>query len=407
MKLLSGLTSIFKCIGVCPRVDTLLAALLATLTALPATAQELVITFGGDVNFAQSRVTPSPTTVRKYGVYPLEFTTDYIRREFDGDINFINVETVVSDRNGSILGKQFVFRSHPDSFRHLMDLGVNAFALANNHAYDHGWQGMSDTLAFFEGEDSPENPLLFAGVGMGTDATAPRIATYNGIRVAMSAIGIGPAGFASGEARVGMSILSAPGHTAAVLQGLRDADADIRILSIHTGTENQMTLDWGQQALFRRAVEEAGVNLVLGHHPHIARGVEAWPEEGAAIFYSLGNFLFVGGAVRDGLPLGQDYGLMGTAYFNVTHEGVQLSALEALPLRRVHLAPEPFGQNRAAATIGHLSRLSTQTSGARGVTFTPLGDRGLACFGGPYGARAQALCCEISPTLQCDFPDLM
>ena len=377
------------------------------LFAAPLPAQELVITFGGDVNFAQSRVTPQAATVRKYGVYPLEFTTAAIAREWDGDINFVNVETVVSDRNGIMQGKTFVFRSHPESFRHLIDLGVNAFALANNHAYDHGWQGMADTLAFFEAEDSAANPLLFAGVGLGAEATAPRIATYSGVRVAMSAIGIGPAGFAASETRVGMSVLSAPGHVAAVLQGLRDADADFRILSVHMGTENQMFLDYGQQALFRRAVEEAGVNLVLGHHPHIARAVEAEPEEGRAIFYSLGNFLFVGGAVRDGLPIGQDYGLMGKAYFEVTDAGVRLTALEALPLRRVHLAPEPFGTQRAAATLAHLSRLSVQSSGDRGVQFAPVAERGLACFGGPYGARAEAMCCRVAPNMQCDFPDLM
>lgn len=381
--------------------------ILWAILAGPLAAQELVITFGGDVNFAQSRATPQATTVRKYAVYPLEFTTAAIAHEWTGDINFVNVETVVSERNGTMQGKTFVFRSHPDSFRHLMDLGVNAFALANNHAYDHGWPGMADTLAFFEGEDDPETPLLFAGVGLGADATAPRIATFNGVRVAMSAIGIGPAGFAATETRVGMSVLSAPGHTAAVLQGLRDAEADFRILSVHMGTENQMQLDYGQQDLFRRAVEEAGVNLVLGHHPHIARAVEAEPEEGRAIFYSLGNFLFVGGAVRDGLPVGQDYGLMGKAYFDITPDGVRLTALEALPLQRVHLAPEPFSTARAEATLRHLSRLSEQSSGDRGVTFDPLGARGLACFGGPYGARAQQMCCRMSPTLQCDFPDLM
>lgn len=391
------------------RALILILILLSFGAAPQATAQELVVTFGGDVNFARSRARPSPDTVTKFARFPLDHTTRFLGGEFDGHVNFVNVETVVSERDGTPLGKTFVFRSHPDSFRHLMSLGVNAFSLANNHAYDHGWQGMADTLAVFEGEDSAAAPLLFAGVGRGPEAFAPRIATYNGIRVALAAIGIGPAGFgADSSDRPGMAVLSAPGHYDAVLAGLRAAEADIRILSIHSGTENQLALDPGQRDLYRRAVTEGGANLVLGHHPHVPRAVEAGPDH--AIFYSLGNLLFVGGAVRDQLPVGQDYGLFGRAHFHLGPEGPRLTALEALPLRGVHLSPVPMTPDRARATLAHLSRLSQSSAGAAGVTFTPLSptaDRGAACFGGPYGPAARVLCCRLDRTMDCDLPDLM
>lgn len=377
---------------------------------LSAAAQEIVVTFGGDVNFAQSRARPAPDRVVKYGHYSLEHTTEFLRGEFTGDINFVNVETVVSPRDGSRLGKSFVFRSHPEQFRHLIDLGVNAFSLANNHAYDHGWQGLQDTLAFFRGEDRPERPLLFGGVGHGGAATAPRIAEIGGVRVAFSAIGIGASVFAASDTATGMAIYDNPLHREAVLAGLRDAEADLRILSIHFGTENQVSLNWGQREFYRRAVEEAGVNLVLGHHPHVVRAVEAEPEAGRAIFYSLGNLLFVGGAVRDGLPVGEDYGLLGKAYFRVSSEGVQLTALEALPLRNVHLSPRPMTPYRAGLTLDHLSRISRAAAGDLGVRFSPLGEgavRGAACYGGPYGPAARALCCRLRRTMECDLPDLM
>ena len=387
----------------------LFAALLA-LQALAAEAQELVVTFGGDVNFAQSRVNPAGDRVTKYGSYTIGHTTDFLATELTGHVNFVNVETVVSTRNGSSPGKTFVFRSHPDNFRHLMDLGVNAFSLANNHTYDHGWQGMEDTLAFFEGADDPARPLLFAGIGIGSDAFAPRIAEYGGWRVAMSSIGIGSSYYGAGGDRAGMALYGDEAHWNAVLKGLREAEADLKILSIHTGTENQNTLNYGQRDRFRQAVEEAGVHLVLGHHPHIVRAVEAEPEQGRAIFYSLGNLLFVGGAVRDGLPIGQDYGLFGKAYFTMTPSGPRLTALEALPLLNVHLSPRPMTPDRAARTLDHLSRLSAQAAGDLGVRFTPIGEgaiRGAACYGGPYGPAALTLCCRIEHSMACDLPDLM
>ncbi|QQA44479.1 CapA family protein [Pelagovum pacificum] len=378
--------------------------------ALPLQAQEFVVTFGGDVNFAQSRATPRSDRVFKYGSYSIDTTTEFIAGEFSGDVNFVNVETVVSDRDGVQQGKTFVFRSHPDNFRHLMDLGVNAFSLANNHAFDHGWPGLAATLAFFQSEDRAEAPLLYHGVGTEADAFAPRIAEYGGIRVAFSAIGIGTTSFVPGADRPGMVSMRLEAHREAVLAGLRDADADLKILSIHDGLENSVPLEWGQREFFRRAVEEAGVNLVLGHHPHIVRGVEAEPEQGRAIFYSLGNLLFVGGAVRDGLPVGQDYGLLGKAYFHMTPEGPRLSALEAVPLVNVHVAPRPMSSGRAALTLDNLSRISRTAAGDLGVQFSPAGAgavRGAACFEGPYGPAARALCCQLNRTMECDLPDLM
>ncbi|GGL63664.1 CapA family protein [Wenxinia marina] len=385
-----------------------LLVLIWALLALPAAAQEIVITFGGDVNFAQSRVRPDPAQVVKFGRHPIGSTTEFLATELTGHINFVNVETVVSDRDGVQQPKTFVFRSHPEAFRHLMDLGVNAFSLANNHAYDHGWQGMADTLAFFEGADRFDRPLLFGGIGAGTAATAPRIAEIGGVRVAFAAIGIGAAGFAADDGVTGMAMWRDPAHYDAALAGLRDAEADLRILSIHYGTENQVSLDWGQREDFRRAVEEANVNLVLGHHPHVVRAVEAGPDH--AIFYSLGNLLFAGGAIRDGLPVGQDYGLLGKAYFHIGPDGPRLTALEAVPLVGVHLAPAPMSAWRAEATLRNLSAISRTAAGEAGVDFTPLAGiapRGAACYGGPYGPAARELCCRLARTLDCDVPDLM
>lgn len=388
----------------------LVRALILAAFAQSASAQELVVTFGGDVNFAQSRTSPSTDRVYKYGSYTIGHTTDYLATELTGDVNFVNVETVVSARNGSSPGKTFVFRSHPANFAHLMDLGVNAFSLANNHTYDHGWQGMADTLDFFQASDSSARPLLFSGIGQGDEAFRPDIAEFGGWRVAMAAIGIGSGYFGVQSDRPGMLLYGDEDHWQAVLDGLREADADLKILSIHTGTENQNTLNYGQRERFRQAVEEAGVNLVLGHHPHIVRGVEAEPEQGRAIFYSLGNLLFVGGAVRDGLPLGQDYGLFGKAYFTMTDGGPRLTALEAVPLLNVHLSPRPMSPGRAERTLDHLSNLSRRSAGDTGVTFEPLGDgatRGAACYGGPYGPEALALCCQLRHSMACDLPDLM
>jgi len=394
--------------SVCSR---LFLSLTLWLMASAVTAQELVLTFGGDVNFARSRQQPSPTHVRKFGVHTLDNLTEIIAAEWDGDINFVNAETVVAARDGGPRwGKAFVFRSHPAAFQHLMKLGVNAFALANNHAHDHGRAGLRATLDFFQSQDSAETPLLFAGVGRTDTAFAPKIITVKGIRVAMSAVSFGSASFSPTPDQPGMAYLFAPGQYDKVLTGLRQADADLKLLSVHYGTENQTGLNGGQATLYRRAVDEAGVHLVIGHHPHVVRGVEALPDQNAAIFYSLGNLLFIGGAEKDSKGLGNDYGLMGRAYFSFAGGKPTLQALEAVPFKGVHLKPRYPGPARARATIDHLNRLSRNSVGARAAKFTttrPDAPRGLACYGGPYAPRAKLRCCAIEQSLHCSLPDLM
>ncbi len=356
---------------------------------------ELVVTFGGDVNFAHSLVSPSPDTVLRSTVIPLEATTAYLRSEFTGDINFVNVEAVVSSRDHEIQDKEFVFRSHPDQFDHLIDLGVNAFSLANNHAYDHGRSGMEATLRYFQSAAEDSSPLLFAGIGALGEATAPQVEVVNGVRVAFSAIGIGDPRFAPAPGAIGMSMFNRAGHLESVLDGLASSAADLRILSLHLGQENVNTVTDAELRLVQRALDEGRVNLLLGHHPHVVRGVMADPARGQAVFHSLGNLLFVGGAARDHLPVGLDYGVFGKAYFRVTRAGVRLTALEVVPLLGVHVAPRPMDPERVRATLAHLSELSRRTDGELGVQFSQLASdpsRGFACFGGPYGRAARHLC---------------
>ena len=151
--------------------------------------------------------------MRKFGTHRLEEVTKVLAEEWDGDVNFINAETVVAERDGALQwGKAFVFRSHPESFRHLMGLGVNAFALANNHAFDHGRAGLRETLEFFRREDREDRPLLFAGTGKGDAAFRPKIATVKGLRIAMSAVSFGSGSFSPTEDQVGMAYLFSPGQ---------------------------------------------------------------------------------------------------------------------------------------------------------------------------------------------------
>jgi hypothetical protein len=71
------------------------------------------------------------------------------------------------------------------------------------------------------------------------------------------------------------------------------AGADVVVVVMHWGTEYSTAPDDAQQAL-ARVITEAGADLVVGSHPHVAQGMqlESRSERSAIVAYSLGNALF-------------------------------------------------------------------------------------------------------------------
>jgi len=61
------------------------------------------------------------------------------------------------------------------------------------------------------------------------------------------------------------------------------------IVSFHWGEEYKGKSNFLQQELAHKIIE-AGVDLILGHHPHVVQEIEVY--QGKLIFYSLGNFIF-------------------------------------------------------------------------------------------------------------------
>ncbi|HAZ64828.1 MAG TPA: capsular biosynthesis protein, partial [Armatimonadetes bacterium] len=64
---------------------------------------------------------------------------------------------------------------------------------------------------------------------------------------------------------------------------------DCLVVSLHWGQEYQARPSARQQRLGRAAID-AGADLVLGHHPHVAQPIETY--RGKPIVYSLGNAIF-------------------------------------------------------------------------------------------------------------------
>ena len=178
----------------------------------------------------------------------------------------------------------------------LSEAGFTHLNLANNHANDYGVDGREYTEATLRLLGmTPYGPL-------GEVAITP---VFRDGRMTL----VGLVGFTTYPHS--NNLLDIP-HSAALVDSLRDL-VDVLVVTFHGGTEGKAAVRTGKGPeflikeprgdlrKFARAVIDAGADAVVGHGPHVLRGVEFY--KGRPVFYSLGNFLTYRGFNLDG-PLG-------------------------------------------------------------------------------------------------------
>jgi hypothetical protein len=329
--------------------------------------------------------------------------TPLIAREINGDINFANLETVVTDRNDLAANmKLFGFRTHPGGVRHLTALGLNVFSTANNHSMDFGLEGARETLRELD-------DIGVAHVGLGLNraaARAPRMMILKGRSFAFGAAGIIGSGYGSpaeGEERVGHLSYSERDFAEAA-GALAASAADYRVLSVHYGQEFEVNTSSSDRSRLTGALAR-GVDLVVGHHHHVVNGVEV--VGGKAVFYGLGNFLHWGTQDMGRFDMCRDYGLLARVHLAAAPgERLSVRAIEALPITQMHKTPRLMGGEAGVARIHALNHLAKRF-GATGARFAPQVDgTGLYCAAGAerlqgaIGARCAAGAAVTEPAAE-------
>lgn len=180
----------------------------------------------------------------------------------------------------------FAFRMPTRYGKYLKEAGFDVLSLANNHSLDFGLTGIADTR-----ETLDALGLKHAGSDRLKHSTA--YVEVKGLTVAFI-------GFAHNAVVPNVNDLAA----ARRLVTEADKKADIVVVSFHGGAEgtanqnvpNRTEMYFGEKRgnlpLFSRTVIDAGADLVLGHGPHVLRGIEVY--KGRLIAYSLGNFATYG-----------------------------------------------------------------------------------------------------------------
>ena len=215
-------------------------------------------------------------------VTPILSAADIAFGNLEGPIIDGGVSTKCSPRST----RCFAFRMPTRYGKYLKEAGFDVMSLANNHAGDFGDAGRSSTRRVLD-----DLGIKHAGSDRGQFSTT--ILEVKGLKVAFI-------GFAHNNITPNVNDLTA------ARQFIQRADrqADVVVVSFHGGAEgtdsqnvpNRTELYAGESRgnlpAFSRAVIDAGADLVLGHGPHVLRGIEIYKDR--LIAYSLGNFATYG-----------------------------------------------------------------------------------------------------------------
>jgi poly-gamma-glutamate synthesis protein (capsule biosynthesis protein) len=178
----------------------------------------------------------------------------------------------------------------PETTAGFVHAGLDLMAVAANHIKDCGTRGFCGDESFV---DTLEN-LRAAGVrpvGGGlnrAEAHAPVVVTVNGVRFAFLAYDdVSPGFTGAGEASAGVATFLEDRWREDVARAHQLAD--VVIVSPQWGVEYTPDPSSRQRDLAGQLVA-AGVDLVIGNHPHSVAAVE-WRED-AFVAYALGNFVY-------------------------------------------------------------------------------------------------------------------
>ena len=237
--------------------------------------------------------------------------------------NFVvgNLEGALGDARACEGPRRLCFAAQSAYVDLLRRAGFRALSLANNHAGDLGPEGLDQT----------QRVLRQAGIVPLTFEASPHIADLGGLSIALVALNQIP-----GRAATLVRIPSAE-----LRQKLRLARrlAHLVAVYVHWGEEYATAPSVAQRRAAQWLIEQ-GVDVVIGHHPHVVQRPEC--VNGKPVFYSLGNHVFDQRApgTKDGL----------VAECRIVEGVARFRALATRTPPRSTF-PHPAGEDAAANTV--------------------------------------------------------
>ncbi|MBU3714775.1 MAG: CapA family protein [Ferruginibacter sp.] len=254
-------------------------------TDISKTPVDTIITFSavGDIMFGSNFPDKSKMPPDE-GKNLLSEASDFLKAT---GITFGNLEGTLLDSGGVPKGvgqNIYCFRQPVKYVNLFKENGFNLLSIANNHINDFGPVGIETTI----------KTLQTAGLNFAGTPTHPYIIFDKG------SLKIGMIAFAPHAGCLNLNDIA----NATKLVKEAKAKCDILMVSFHGGAEGEghqrvtrkreffFGQDRGDVYEFAHQMIDSGADLVIGHGPHVVRGMEVYKSR--LIAYSLGNFCTYG-----------------------------------------------------------------------------------------------------------------
>ena len=266
------------------------------------------------------------------------------------DLGIVNCECALTAADRPVWKSGAVFKGLPAHAAGLTAVPFEVACLANNHVFDYGLRGFRETLDVLR-----RNGIRTVGAGLTLkEALSPLTVAIKGTRVTILNFGEGEDLTASrgGPGVCGWEIDEIAGRVRRAKKR-----GDFVVVVAHAGLEyTPFPPPYVVEAF--RALSEAGADCVVGHHPHVAQGLEL--RSGRLIVYSLGNFVFW----QPG-----DIFYRRTGFFPILHvKKGRLSSYELHPYRIMENGIRRLDRPEAAAFLKKLDLVSKPLASAKGIS---------------------------------------
>jgi poly-gamma-glutamate synthesis protein (capsule biosynthesis protein) len=212
------------------------------------------------------------------------FDAGVIKLFESSSLNIINLESPLTDAGDKdkIIKTGPHLKASPKTIKALDQLNIHLVTLANNHIYDYGDRGLTDTLLLCK-----QHHISTVGAGRTLDEASKIFFKKIG-EATVAIVNIAENEWSNAnETKGGANPMNLIANTRSINEAKKVAD--IVIVIIHGGHE------WYHFPSPRmvdqyRFYAEQGASIVVGHHSHYISGYEIFND--VPIFYGLGNFLF-------------------------------------------------------------------------------------------------------------------
>ncbi len=222
---------------------------------------------------------------------PESFWGDTLPVLIGADAVLINLECAISDRGVPWMRtpKVFHFCAAPGAVNVLQAARVRYASLANNHILDYGEDALRDTLDLLDNAG-----ITHAGAGKTlVQAQEPARFRAKGLTISAFSLTDNEPPFAAtcerpGTCHVDPDSSSDPWPKADDIDAERAAGADMVVVSAHLGP-NMVAHPSARLRAFKRALVQAGADIIHGHSAHVFQGVE--PLGRRIVLHDTGDFL--------------------------------------------------------------------------------------------------------------------